>query len=129
MTKLKTNDFYELIEKSLQSPNYSDEALFSEEALASRVHDRLAESWEHGWDFCVENNFFGERGVSVLIQNTKIDWHMFWDWILAEFSTCTQGAIVNFEVWSNIKDDTLVAGDMIARRLLLSEGSYEESLE
>lgn len=129
MTELKTNDFHKLIEKSLQSSDYSSDASSAEQVLGSRVHDRLAVSWEHGWDFCVENTFFGERGVSILIQNLKIDWRLLWDWIFGEFPSCTEGGIVNFEVWSNIKDDILIAGDMITRRLLLPQGAYEESNE
>ena len=97
--------------------------------IEQRAYEQLAAEGENGWDFCTVTDFFGDYGTSILIQNTKIDWKRIWDWLVAEYPRIPDGAIVNFEVWDNIQEGRMVAGEMLVRRLIIANGCYEEAKE
>jgi hypothetical protein len=103
------------------------EALDAE--IEQRAYEQLTPEWENGWDFCTQTNFFGDRGTSILIQNTEVDWQRIWDWLVTEYSDVPEGAMVNFEVWDSIREGVMIGGDMRIRRLILSDGVYAEETD
>jgi len=94
--------------------------------IEQRVYEKLANNWVNGWDFCTTTEFFGDRGTSILIQNTEIDWRPIWDWLVDKYSSIPNGVMINFEVWDHIQNGTMLAGDMLMRRIILANGLYAE---
>jgi len=97
--------------------------------IEQRAYEQLAPDWENGWDFCTVTDFFGDYGTSILIQNPEIDWKRIWHWLVTEFPKMPDGGIVNFEVWDSIQNGTMVAGQMLVRRIITADGCYDEAIE
>lgn len=94
--------------------------------IEQEAYEQLAGEWKNGWDFCTTFDHFGDRGASIPIQNARIDWQGLSNWLVEKCSALPEGAMINFEVWDNIQDGTMVAGEMLLRRLILSSGVYSE---
>ncbi|WP_265595532.1 hypothetical protein [Verrucomicrobium sp. BvORR106] len=94
-----------------------------------RIHEQLCQKWVNGWDFCTAIEFFGDRGLSILLQNRAMDWQSLWNWLMAEHPSMPEGVMINFEVWDSISDGVMTGGEMLHRRLLLSDGIYAERID
>ncbi len=100
-----------------------------EEAIEQRIYEQLSKKWENGWDFCTAVGFFGDRGVSILLQNRAMDWQGLWNWLVAEHPSMPEGVMINFEVWDSISDGVMTGCEMLHRRLILSDGIYAERID
>lgn len=87
---------------------------------------RLDEKWSNGCDFEIACEFFQDRGTSILIQNLRIDWQGIWKWLEEKHREIPNGAAINFEVWDNVHEGVMKGGPMLIRRILTSEGIFEE---
>ncbi|MEO5914615.1 MAG: hypothetical protein ABIS50_10310 [Luteolibacter sp.] len=126
MTNLTSNELLSLLMRYQEEHPASSSIEGLDSEIEILAYDQLAENWENGWDFLTTSDFFGDRGTSILIQNSKIDWQRIWEWLVAEYSTVPAGTMINFEVWDKIRDGVMVGGDMLVRRLILSDGTYAE---
>lgn len=97
--------------------------------IGQRIHEQLCQTWVNGWDFCTAFDFFEDRGLSILLQNRAMDWQGLWNWLMAEHPTTPEGVMINFEVWDNINDGVMHGGEMLHRRLILSDGIYAEQID
>jgi hypothetical protein len=91
--------------------------------------EQLCQKWVNGRDFCTAFDFFGDHGLSILLQNRAIDWQGLWNWLVAEHPTMPEGVMINFEVWDSINDGVMTGGKMLHRRLILSDGIYAERID
>lgn len=126
-TELPIEEFFSLMERyqADHPATLQIEALDSE--IEQRVYEQLSEKWENGLDFCTTCGFFGDRGTSVLIQNTQVDWQKIWDWLLMEYPSLPDGAMINFEVWDSIREGNHIGGEMLLRRVILANGIYAQA--
>ena len=127
--KLSIAEFYERFGAYIESTEATNESTDFETAIESEAYERLVQDWENGWDFDSKTEYFGGRGASILIQNTRIDWEEFWGWLSARTASIPQGALINFEVYDNIKDKTMIGGPMLLRRVVTASGIFDEGNE
>jgi len=124
---LSEEALFEIIEEYQQQYPITPEVEALEGEIEQRVYDRLSPLWENGWDFCTQTDFFGDGGVSILIQNRKVEWQAIWDFLVKDYSELPVGALINFEVWDSILDGAMIAGEMQMRRIVSAKGIYSEN--
>ncbi|MES2594072.1 MAG: hypothetical protein V4662_01995 [Verrucomicrobiota bacterium] len=124
--ELSLGELIEVLKLYQASHPVSDKVNDFEKNLERQIIESLEGLWQYGWDFSSSTHMFGDRGVSFLIQNSRMDWAHSWDWIVTQSSVIPLGAMINFEVWDNIVDNQMLGGHMILRRVILSSGVYAE---
>lgn len=124
--ELSLGELIEVLKLYQASHPVSDRVNEFEADFERQIVGALEGRWQYGWDFSSSTQLFGDRCVSVLIQNSKIDWAQSWDWIMSQSSEMPVGAMINFEVWDNVVDNQMVGGRMILRRVIMSSGVYAE---
>lgn len=127
--KLSIAEFYERFGAYIEGSAATIESTAFEAEVESEAYERLVKDWENGWDFDSQTEYFGGRGASILIQNTRIDWEEFWEWLRARTASVPKGALINFEVYDNIKGKTMVGGPMLLRRVVTASGIFDEGNE
>jgi len=127
--KLSIDKFYERFGAYIDNSVATSESTEFEAAIEREAYERLIQDWENGWDFEAETEYFGGRGASILIQNTQIDWAGFWEWLRDRAASIPQGALINFEVYDNIKGETMIGGPMLLRRVITASGTFDEENE
>lgn len=115
------------LDQYFESFDSSAESRAFESTIDQQLYDRLDANWSHGWDFEIQDEFFGERGLSILIQNLKLDWRPIWDWLTTQVAEMPEGAVINFEVFDNIHDSVMDNAQMVLRRIIFSDGIIEEA--
>ncbi len=58
-----------------------------------------------------------------------MDWQGLWNWLRAEHASMPEGVMIQFEVWDIISDGAMTGGEMLHRRLILSDGTYAERID
>lgn len=96
--------------------------------IEQRIYEQLCQKWKDGWDFCTAIDFFGDRGVGILLQNREMDWQAYWNWLVSECPPVPEGVMIQFEVWDRINGGVMTGGKMLHRRLILSGGIYAERI-
>ena len=127
--KLNINDFNNRFEEYLSTNPETPESVRFEAEVEKEAYEKLVQNWENAWDFDSQTSYFGGRGTSILIQNIKIDWNEFWKWLHDRTSAIPPGALINFEVYDSIKDDTMVSNTQLLRRVITNLGVFDEEDE
>ena len=126
---LPTDEFYALFDPYFERHLASQAASDFEAKIANEAERVLEKSGDPEWDFAIAEEFFGDRGTSIVIQNpTGIDWKAFGKLLSEWCETQPPGSIINFEVHDFIKGDVWDAGPMLLRWLLTSEGIFSEKI-
>lgn len=123
---LSIAEFYERFGAYIENFAATSESTDFEAAIEAEAYERLVKDWENGWDFDTQTEYFGGRGASILIENTQIDWEKFWEWLRVRTAAIPQGALINFEVYDNIKGETKVGGSILLRRVVTASGTFDE---
>ncbi|RYD62762.1 MAG: hypothetical protein EOP83_13765 [Verrucomicrobiaceae bacterium] len=124
---LSADEFYAFFDPYFERHPLSRDASDFEAKIANEAERVLEKSGEHGWDFAVAEDFFGNRGTSIVIQNSAgTDWQAFGELLKDWCESQPPGSIINFEVHDFIKGDVWDAGPMLLRWLLTSEGIFSE---
>ena len=123
--KLSTDGIHDHFGAYFENSVATGESAHFEAAIESEAFDRLVKDWKNGWDFETRSEFFDGRGTSILIQNTKIDWEEMGEWLLSRTGSMPQGALINFEVYDNIKGGTMIGGPTLLRRVMTASGIFE----
>ena len=126
MIELSTDRLYRMLDDYEARNPASHESRAFEEKLESSMFTRLKGLDELGWDFDTATDFFGERGLSILIQNASLDWPSIWSELVEAASCCPKGVLINFEVTNAIRRGVMQHGDQLTRRIIDSEGTYIE---
>ena len=126
---LSDGRFYERLDQYFSSTTLSAAGRAFESMIDKELYERLDSDWSHGWDFEIRDEFFGDRGVSILIQNLKLDWLPIWEWLTAKMADIPAGAAINFEVFDNIHNGVMDASEMVLRRVIFSDGIVEEATD
>ena len=127
--KLSIDEFFDRFGAYIENTAATSESTDFEAAIESEAYERLVKDWENGWDFDSKTEYFGGRGASILIQNTQVDWAGFWEWLRDKAGSIPQGALINFEVYDNIKGKTMIGGPMLLRRVMTASGTFDEGNE
>jgi len=127
MKLLKPGAFCEFFPSYLESHPLTQEVLDFESMIEAQAYEYLVANWSNGWDFDTQAGYFGGRGASILIENAAIDWRPFWGELVRKSEAIPDGALVNFEVWDNIRGKAKVGGSQIVRRIITTEGVFEEA--
>ena len=125
--KLIDDRFYGRIDQFFASFDSTADSRAFESSIDQQLYDRLDADWSHGWDFEIQDEFFGDRGVSILIQNIELDWQPIWKWLTTRIADMPEGAAINFEVFDNIHDGVMDTSQMVLRRVIFSDGVVEEA--
>jgi hypothetical protein len=123
--KLSIDEFYDRFGAYIENTAATSESTDFESVIESEAYERLIQDWKNGWDFDCKTEYFGDRGASILIQNTQIDWAGFWEWLRDRAASIPQGALINFEVYDNIKGETMIGGPMLLRRVMTASGTFD----
>ena len=129
MNSLSTKEFHQRLSAYLDAHGSNPQIEEFEQEITRRAIIRFETEGDEAWDFHSEHSFFNGRGASILIQNLSMNWQSGWDWLLESCKNLPAGALVNFEVYDNIRGGIQYGGDMIVRRALTSDGIYEEMPE
>lgn len=125
--KLTDDLLYERLDQFFASFASTADSRAFESSIDQQIYERLDPDWSPGWDFEIQDQFFGDRGVSILIQNMKLDWQPIWEWLTSRISEIPDGATINFEVFDTIHDGVMDANQMVLRRVIFSDGVVEEA--
>ena len=125
--KLSDDRFYERLDQFFASFASTADSRAFESLIDQQLYDRLDADWSHGWDFEIQDQFFGDRGVSILIQNMELAWQPVWEWLTTRITEIPEGAAINFEVFDNIHDGVMDTNQMVLRRVIFSDGVVEEA--
>ena len=124
--KLSDDRFHERLDQYFSSTPSCSESREFECTIDQELYERLDADWSSGWDFEIRDEFFGDRGVSILIQNMKLDWQPIWQWLTTKLTDIPEGAAINFEVFDNIHDGVMDTSEIVLRRVIFSDGVVEE---
>jgi hypothetical protein len=127
--KLSTAEFHDRFGEYLDNSLATGESADFEAAIEREAFDRLVKDWKNGWDFETRSEYFGGRGTSILILNSKIDWRELAAWLCARAGSMPPGALINFEVYDSIKGELMVGGPMLLRRVMTASGIFEDGNE
>jgi len=127
ITELSTDAFDGFFDPYFAKYPASPEIFEFESKIARDAERDLEKFGEVAWDFDIKEEFFGERGTSILIQNASaIDWQHFGDQLAARCGEQPPGSLINFEVWDNIDGEIMIAGSMLLCWILTSEGIFSQ---
>ncbi|WP_309384989.1 hypothetical protein [Cerasicoccus frondis] len=123
------NDIYEPLDTYFEKFPYSSKIEGQEERIAREAYRLLEEFGTHSWDFDVAEGFFGERGLSILIQNLELPWKKMIEWTKEMQKELIEGAALNFEVYDSIRDGMMHAGDQVYHHIVFHDRVLVEDSE